>query len=40
MSLEKISLLEDILEEEGYSELLMACKAIIGSDGGHSEVVY
>lgn len=40
MLLEKISLLEDILEEEGYLELLMACKTILGSDGGHSEVVY
>lgn len=38
MSLSKINELEEILEEEGYTELLMACKSILGSDGSENGV--
>ena len=38
MSLSKIDELEEILEEEGYTELLMACKSILGSDGSETGV--
>ncbi|MGZ8546831.1 MAG: hypothetical protein ACXWVU_05485 [Sulfuricurvum sp.] len=38
MSLSLISELEEILEEEGYTELLNACRAIVGSDGSDNGV--
>ncbi len=38
MSLEKLIILEEMLETEGYDELLKACRAIVGSDGTETGV--